>query len=143
MNQKNLFIAVMLLLSGVYSKDGLTDPLDTGVPLDAGVSNSPRAWGKFIPEALAGVIWPLVVFGYSIQAWKNYLGQWTTWEWSCWAAPYPHRGVLYSEQEWYDWYVTNEQTWSSLSWTLHFLGLSPLQILRIVRQQLNRVGSRL
>ena len=132
MVQKAL-LCVMLLIQGVYSKN----------PLDEGVSNSVGAWGNFIQEELAKVIWPLVVYGHTIHAWKTWLGQWSTWEWSCWAVPYPYRGTYHSAEDWYAWYSTHEHTWSSLSWTLHFLGLSPLRILRLVRRQLDRVWSRL
>ena len=146
MTQKNYFIAVMLLLSGMYSKDGLTDPLDKGVRSEAGVSNSPGSWGMMIPAALAGVIWNLQVEwngqSFSVASWQSYLQQWTNWEWAAWAAPYKWRGVLYSQQEWFEWYEANDQ-WSGLSWTLHFLEMSPLRVLRMIRQKMDRIWSRM
>ena len=103
-------------------------------------------WGTMIPSALARVIWNLPVEWngktFSVGSWQNYLQTFSNWEWAAWAAPHKVGGVLYTQQEWFEYYEANDR-YSGLSWTLHFLQLSPLRVLRMIRQKMDRIWSRM
>ena len=89
-------------------------------------------WGTHILQHLADAIWPLIYDNYSIASWHQYFCSFSWYAWAEASSDHAINGQMWSTQSWYNWYRDNMTRWSSLVWTLCYLGVTPSMVARMM-----------